>query len=56
MAGVSNIRKLNTVRFKTENFICYIQYENVGALDLNVLTEHAILRLLGSTVQQKDPE
>ena len=28
MPGVSNIRKLNTVRFKAEN-ICYIQYGNV---------------------------
>ena len=26
------------------------------ALDLNVLTEHAVLRLLGSAFHQKDPE
>ena len=30
--GVSNIRKLNIVRFKTENSYVYIQYENVEEL------------------------
>ena len=34
MAGVSNIRKLNTVRFKTEKMMCYIQYENVEELQI----------------------
>ena len=32
MPGVSNIRKLNTVRFNTENSYVYIQYENVEEL------------------------
>ena len=32
MPGVSNIRKLNTVWFKTENSYVYIQYENVEEL------------------------
>ena len=34
--------------------MCYIQYENVE--ELNVLTEHAILRLLGSVFRPKAPE
>ena len=32
MPGVSKIRKLNTVRFKTESPYVYIQYENVEEL------------------------
>ncbi len=56
MPGVSNIRKLNTVRLKTENVYVTFSMKMLKSFRLNVLTEHVILRLLGSAFQQKDPE